>query len=136
MKKKVGTLLAGATIGAALGLFFAPREGEKTRKMAKEKLEDLKKKALDIDYNEVKENTLEKIEELKNDLKDLDKEKALELAKEKGEELKEKIEDLAKKTKEKATPTIEATIEDLRKSAIKTTKEITKKLEASKKADK
>ena len=44
---------------------------------------------------------------------------------------------MTKLAKEKATPVIESSIEDLRKSAIKATKEITKKLEAAdKKASK
>lgn len=136
MKKRLGTLLTGATLGAVLGVFFAPRKGEETRKIAGEKLEELKKKAKEVDYNEIMNNIDEKIDELREEIKNLDKEKALEIAKEKGETIKAKIEELAKVSKEKATPVVKDAIEDLRKTAIKTTKEITKKLEEANKKEK
>ena len=75
-KNNLGTLLAGAAIGAGLGVLFAPKKGSETRKL-----------------------------------------------------LGEKIDELAKLAKAKATPVVEQAVEDLRKTAIKATKEITKKLE-------
>jgi gas vesicle protein len=36
----IPTFLIGTGLGAALGLFFAPRSGEKTRRLLKEKAQD------------------------------------------------------------------------------------------------
>lgn len=134
--KKVGSLLAGAIAGLGIGLLVAPRKGSETRKLLGEKLDDLYKKVKEIDYSEVKKDLEKKINEIKKELKDLDKEKALDIAKEKAEIIKNKVEDLAVLAKDKATPVVESSIEELRKTAIKATKEITKKLEEPKKTKK
>ena len=136
---KIGKIVAGALAGLGIGLLVAPKKGSETRKDVSDKFNEVVKKAKEVDYNEVMDNLEAKIKSLKDELKDLDKEKALDIAKEKAEVLKEKIEDLAVQAKDKATPVIESSIDELRKSAIKVTKEITKKLEekdAPKKATK
>lgn len=128
-KNNLGTLLAGAAIGAGLGLLFAPKKGSETRKLLGEKIDELCKKVKDIDYEDVRIQIEDKIAEIKEEIADLDKEKALEIAKAKSENIKKKIDELAKLAKAKATPVVEQAVEDLRKTAIKATKEITKKLE-------
>lgn len=128
-KNNLGTLLAGAAIGAGLGVLFAPKKGSETRKLLGEKIDELCKKVKDIDYEDVRIQIEDKITEIKEEIADLDKEKALEIAKAKSENIKKKIDELAKLAKAKATPVVEQAVEDLRKTAIKATKEITKKLE-------
>lgn len=56
-------LLAGAAIGAAIGILFAPDKGSKTREKIKEGLEDLK--------DETKEKFSKSKEELKDTVEDL-----------------------------------------------------------------
>ena len=137
MKKKTfGTLVTGAAIGAGLGLLFAPRKGSETRKILSDKIDYLCKKVKEIDYEDVRIQIEERIAEIKDELQDLDKEKVLEIAKAKSEEIKVKIDELAKYAKKKATPVVESAVEDLRKAAIKATKEITKKLEGKDKKKK
>ncbi len=128
-KKGLGKLIAGLGLGAALGVLFAPEKGEDTRKKLMEKIDDLVKKAKEIDVDEVKVEVEAKIESIKEELLDLDKEKAKKIAQKKAEDIKEKIEDLAKLAKEKATPVVQDSVEELRKYAIKATKAVLKKLE-------
>ena len=50
MSKKggLGKFIAGAALGAGLGLLFAPDSGENTRKVLKKKLDDLVNKAKEV----------------------------------------------------------------------------------------
>ena len=128
-KKGMGKLIAGLGLGAAIGVLFAPEKGEETRKKLMEKLDELYKKAKEIDVDEVKVEVEAKIESIKEELLDLDKEKVKKIAAEKADNIKDKIEDLAKVAKEKATPAIQDSVEELRKYAIKATKAVLKKLE-------
>ena len=131
--KKIGNLFAGALAGLGLGLLLAPRKGSETRKILGEKIDELYQKVKEIDYDDVKKDFEKKINDIKKEISELDKEKVLDIAKKKGEEIKSKIDDLATLAKEKATPVVEEKVEDLRKAAVKATKELTKKLEAAKK---
>ena len=85
-KSGLGKFLAGAAIGAGLGVLFAPKKGSETRKELKQKFDELLAKAKEIDIDEVKETIENKIEEIKAELEDLDKEKVLKIAKKKAKE--------------------------------------------------
>ena len=131
MEKKsgFGKFLAGAAIGAGLGVLFAPKSGKETRKDLKEMFDELVRKAKDIDIAEVRENIENKVEEIKAELADLDKEKVLKIAKKKSEEIKGQIEDLYEMAKKEGTEVVLKAVEDLRGYAIKVTKDVLVKLE-------
>ena len=127
-KKGLGKFVAGAAIGAGLGLLFAPKKGEELRGDLKKKLDDIVKQAKDIDIEEVKKEFNKKVEEIKMELVDLDKEKALEIAKEKGAQLKVKAQELVDLAVEKGTPVLKKTANDVLDNVIKVSKETQKKL--------
>lgn len=130
--KKSGVLkfLAGLGIGAGLGLLFAPKSGEETRRELKEKLDEFIKAVKDIDIKEVKDEFVAKIEEIKEELDDLDKEKVKKIAEEKAEALKKKVNELVELAKAKGTPVIEGVANDLRNKAINVTRDVLRKLES------
>ena len=138
MEKKsgLGKFIAGIAAGAALGVLFAPKSGKETREDVKKSLEELVKKVKNIDVKEVQETFTKKIEEIKKELADLDKEKVVSIAKEKAEDIKEKLEDLAQEAKEKATPVIQKSVDDLREKTISVLKGTIKKLETEEKKNK
>ena len=127
-KKGLGKFVAGAAIGLGLGVLFAPKSGEDTRKDLKKKLDELVDQAKNVDIEEVKKDITRRVEDIKMELVDLDKEKALEIAKEKGEELKEKAQELVDLAKEKGTPALKKTANDVLNNVIKVSKETQKKL--------
>lgn len=128
-KKGFGKFLAGAAIGAGLGLLFAPKSGKETRAELKVKFDELLDDVKNIDAKEVRVNIENKIADLKNELADLDREKALAIAKEKGNAIKVKAEELVDLAKEKGTPVVQKKAEEARLVAIKAVKEILVKLE-------
>ena len=132
MSRKSGGLfkfIAGVGIGVGAGMLLAPKTGEELRKDLKKKIDELLKKAKEIDVREVSEDFVKKINDLKVEIEDLDKEKALAIAKKKGEELKVKANELLALAREKGTPVVEKAVEEVRQRAIRVTKEVLKKLE-------
>lgn len=129
-KSGIEKFVAGAAIGAGLGILFAPKSGEETRRELKKKLEELVDQAKHIDIEEVRKDISRRVEEIKMELVDLDKEKVLEIAKEKGAALKEKAQELVELAKEKGTPMLKKTANDILDNVIKVSKETQKKLSA------
>lgn len=127
----LGKFVAGMVVGAGLGVLFAPKSGAETRKELKIKLDELINNIKEIDIKEVRDSFVKKIDEIKNELADLDKEKVLTIAKKKAEDIKNKLDDLMTEAKEKATPVIQKTVDDLRKKTIIVLKDTIKKLEES-----
>ncbi len=132
-KSGIGKFVAGAAIGAGLGILFAPKKGSETRALLKEKMNDLVNQIKNIDVEEVKEEFNQKLEEVKRDLADLDKEKALEIAKEKALQIKDKAQELVDLAIDKGTPVLRDAAEEVRLKAIDVTKEVLKKLEEGEK---
>lgn len=132
-KSGIGKFVAGAAIGAGLGILFAPKKGSETRALLKEKMNDLVNQIKNIDVEEVKEEFNQKLEEVKRDLADLDKEKVLEIAKEKALQIKDKAQELVDLAIDKGTPVLRDAAEEVRLKAIDVTKEVLKKLEEGEK---
>ena len=132
-KRGIGKFIAGAAVGAGLGLLFAPKSGSETRKELKAKLDDLVNQIKNIDIDEVKAEFDQKIEDIKEGLADLDREKVADIAKKKGKELKVKAEDLVTMAKEKGTPKLKKTAQDVLENVIKVSKEAIKKLDETEK---
>ena len=130
--KGIGKFVAGAAIGAGLGLLFAPKKGSETRELLKKKFVELTNQIKEIDIEEVKEEFDRKVNEIRMELVDLDKEKVLEFAKDKCHDLKIKTQELVDLAKEKGTPVLKDTAKDLLENVIKVSKETIKKLDNNK----
>lgn len=129
-KKGMGKFIAGAAVGAGLGLLFAPKKGKETREDLKNKFEELVNQVKSLDKDEIKAEFDNKIKEIKKELSELDKEKVLKIAKEKGIAIKQKADELVQLAIEKGTPILKKTAEDLRSKAVNVTKDVVKKLES------
>lgn len=125
----VGKFLAGALVGAGLGILFAPKKGSETRQDLKKMIDDMIAKIKDIDIDEVREGFEVKLYQLKEDIDDLDKEKVMKMAQKKAKEIQNAATELVDYAVEKGTPMLEKTANAIREKAIQTTKEVLKKLE-------
>ena len=135
MSKKggFGKFIVGASIGAGLGLLFAPKKGSETRRELKRKMGELVDKARGIDIDEVRDNIDSKIIDIKSELADLDKEKVLKIAKKKAKQIQDMAEELVSYAVDKGTPVLESSAEAVRQKAIDVTKEVLNKLEKEEK---
>src|SRR5574344_3016300 len=123
MSKKGGLLkfLTGAAVGASLGLLFASKEGSKTRKELKAKIDEMIASLKEVDKEEVKETVEAKIAQIKLELADLDKEKVLKIAKSKAKEVTELADELVDYVVKKGTPVLESAATSIRQKAIDVT---------------
>ena len=66
MKKNsgIGKFVAGALVGAGLGVLFAPKSGKETRADIKKKLDEIVEQAKALKTEDVKEMILKKVDEL------------------------------------------------------------------------
>ena len=131
MKKNsgIGKFLAGAAVGASLGILFAQKSGKETRADIKKKLDEIIEQAKALKAEDVKEMILQKVEDIQNELKDLDKEKVLKMAKQKAKKIQKKAEDLYKLAVAKGTPVLQKTTAELKEATANALKKIVAKLE-------
>ena len=130
MKKNgFGKFIAGAAVGAGLGLLFAPKTGKETREVLKKKFDEVLEQVKSIKAEDVKESIVKKVNELQKELKDLDKEKALKIAKQKATKIQKKADELYKLAVEKGTPVVEKSVSELKQATADALKKIVAKLE-------
>lgn len=127
----IGKFVLGASIGAGLGILFAPKKGSETRAELKVKLDELVEQAKQIDVEEVKAEFLNRVDDLKEELADLDCEKAMDIAKRKAADLKIKSQELVDLAIDKGTPILRDVAEEVRLKAVDVTKDVLKKLEGT-----
>ena len=129
-RRGIGNLFLGAAIGASLGILFAPKKGQETRRDLKNKMLDLINDAKELSISDISEMIEEKITEIRHDLNDLDKEKVLKIAKEKSEEIKVKCQDLVDLAINKGTPVLQDAAIEVRDKTIDVMHDMIKKLES------
>lgn len=128
-KNKIALFAAGAAIGAGLGVLFAPRSGKETRKILKDKMDELIDKAKNVSAADIQEAIEKKVNEIKEAIATLDKETVLNAAKKQAKKVREMAEDLVEYVTEKGTPVLEKTASAVRCKAIDVTKDVLEKLE-------
>lgn len=131
MKKNsgLGKFLAGAAVGAGLGILFAPKSGKETRADIKKKIDEVLEQVKTLKAEDVKKMITKKVNELQVELKDLDKEKVLKIAKQKAKKIQKKAEELYELAVEKGTPVLQKATKDLKEATANALKKIVAKLE-------
>lgn len=130
--KTVSVAFVSATIGAGLGILFAPKSGKETRKDLKKAINKFADKVKEIDAKDVKKHVLKKTNEIESALENLDKEKVLKSAKKKVQEIEKNATELVEYVKEKGETALIETANILNDKVIATTKSVLKKLEEKK----
>ncbi len=128
-KKTLATAAVSMSLGAGLGMMFAPKKGEDLRKDLKNKLSNLACKIKKVDVLEIKEDLLESLNKIESDLEDLDTEKVKKIALKKAESIKKEIEKIIKIAKKKKDDVVREAAESLREKAICVIKEVLDRLE-------
>ena len=123
-----GKFIAGALLGAGLGVLFAPKKGSETRADLKNMCNDLIDKAKNLSADDVKNYIEEKVADIKQSIEELDKEKVLEFAKEKAKLVNQKAEELAAYVKEKGTPVMEKTAASIKAKASSISNDVLERL--------
>ena len=131
--KGLGNFIAGAGLGEALGLLFAPKKGAETRAELKSMFDDLMNKVRSIDAEDVKVAVEAKIEELKVGLENLNKETVLAEAKKQANNLRSQAEDLVEYAIDKGTPVIEKSANAIKGKVIEVSEQVIEKLSDGKK---
>ena len=131
MKKNsgFGKFLAGAAVGAGLGILFAPKSGKEARADIKKKIDEVLEQVKTLKAGDVKKMITKKVNELQAELKDLDKEKVLKIAKQKAKKIQKKAEELYELAVEKGTPVLQKATKDLKEATANALKKIVAKLE-------
>lgn len=126
---KVALVGAGAAVGGALGVLFAPRKGSETRALLKSKIDELGSHIKNIDSKALKAKFEKKLKALENEIATLDKEKVLNTAKKKADSIKKKADDLVDLAIKKGNESLEKAANEVREKAIDVTKSVLKRLE-------
>ena len=129
-KRGIGKFLAGAAVGAGLGILFAPKKGSETRKDLKKGYKKITNKVKDIEKEDVEEFIRDAKNEIEAELRDLSKEKILSKARDKAREIKIRCDEILEMATVAGNKALEKGVSDFKKETVKVLKEIINKLEA------
>ena len=124
-----GKFLAGAAIGAGLGVLFAPKKGSETREELKNNIDSLINKAKDLDKEEVRAELESKLYEIKDAIDNLDKETVMAVAKKQVRKIQDMTAELVAYTKEVGTPVLEEAANKVKDACLDTANKVVENLE-------